>query len=36
MTSSWGDSDELQYMRNDRGKFRNETKAANLQGLFGG
>lgn len=36
MTSSWGDADELQYMRNDGGKFRNETKAANLQGLFGG
>ncbi|MBL8814921.1 MAG: VCBS repeat-containing protein [Planctomyces sp.] len=36
LTSSWGDGDELQFMRNDNGRFRNNTIQANLSGIFGG
>ncbi|MCA9034307.1 MAG: CRTAC1 family protein [Planctomycetaceae bacterium] len=36
ITSSWGEGDELQYFRNDKGKFIDDSARANFAGIFGG
>lgn len=36
IVSSWGESDELQFFRNDNGQFVERSEQANFSGLYGG